>query len=340
MAIFSDNQALRDQWYAAANETELDQGPLARTILTKKIVIYRDTEGQVIAAPDRCPHREAPLSIGSTEKGVLTCAYHGWSFGAGGRCVSIPSSDPDAPIPGNGHLPCVNARVLYGVVWVCLGDNPAELPVISHEQDSAFRRINNPVQTWTTSATRMTDNFLDIAHFPWVHLGTFGSDQRTQVGNINLEMLDDGYYGYQYEVEAENPDAASRVSGQAEDTVSRTMSTGFQLPFTVRSTIKYHTGGQHIILLLTTPIDDLNSYFTFVVWRNDDFSVSAEDIIAFDRMIGAEDKVMLEKVPGVLPLSAKGMANTQADKASSAWRLQLIRMMDTSSDSDAAAASD
>ena len=330
MAIFSDNPTLRDQWYVAANEHELDQGPVGRTILNQKIVIYRDTENQVIAAPDRCPHREAPLSIGSTDKGVLTCAYHGWAFGAGGKCLSIPSADPDFPIPGNGHLPCINVEVLYGLVWVCLGDNPADLPVIKQEEDAAFRRINNPVQTWKASATRMTDNFLDIAHFPWVHSGTFGSNQRTLVGQINLEMLDEGYFGYKYDVEAENPDTASRVSGQAEDTVSRAMSTGFHLPFTVRSTIAYHTGTEHIILLLTTPIDDVNSYFTFVVWRNDDFSVSAEEIIAFDRMIGAEDKVMLESVPGVLPLTPKALASTQADKASTAWRQQFVSMLNTS----------
>lgn len=333
MTIFSDNPALRDQWYVAANEFELDQGPLGRTILNQKIVIYRDTEGQVIAAPDRCPHREAPLSLGTTDKGVLTCIYHGWSFGAGGRCVSIPSADPDFPIPANGHLPCINVRVLYGLVWVCLGDNPADLPVIKQEEDSRCRRINNPVQTWKASATRMTDNFLDVAHFPWVHSGTFGSGQRTLVDQINMEMLDDGYFGYTYDVEAENPDTASRVSGQVEDTVSRAMSTGFYLPFTVRSTIAYHTGVEHIILLLTTPIDDVNSYFTFVVWRNDDFSVSAEEIIAFDRMIGAEDKVMLERVPGVLPLTIRALASTQSDRASSAWRQQFVRMLESGSDS-------
>jgi len=104
---------------------------------------------------------------------------------------------------------------------------------------------------------------------------------------------------------ADNPGSASLISGQQDDTVSRAVPTGFHLPFTVRSTIAYETGLKHIIFLLTTPIDDFNSYFTFVVWRNDDFSKSAEEVIAFDRMIGAEDKVMLEKVSGSLPLTRR-----------------------------------
>ena len=79
------------------------------------------------------------------------------------------------------------------------------------------------------------------------------------------------------------------------------MSSGFNLPFTVRSTVAYETGLEHIIFMLSTPIDDVTSYFTFVIWRNDDFSVSAEEVIQFDRAIGAEDKRMLERIPGVLP---------------------------------------
>ena len=53
-------------------------------------------------------------------------------------------------------------------------------------------------------------------------------------------------------------------------------------------TIAYEDGLEHILLLCSTPVDDETSLFTFVVWRNDDFSVDAEETIAFDRAIGAE----------------------------------------------------
>ncbi len=327
MGIFHDNPALRNFWYAATAETELSLRPIGRTVLGQRIVIYQDSTGKAVAAPDRCPHREAPLSLGSVSDGVLKCAYHGWKFGADGKCVSIPSADPNFPIPRNADLQCIKAVVRYGLVWVCLGDEPAELPRISQESDDAYRRINNPVDVWKVSATRMADNFLDIAHFPWVHSGTFGSRQRTLVDNIELELLDDGYFGYRYAVVAQNPPGARLISGQAEGAVNRKMDTGFHLPFAVRSTILYGNGIRHIILLLTTPIDDVTSYFTFVVWRNDDFSVSAEDVIAFDRMIGAEDKNMLEQIPGVLPLSSQGVVATQSDKASTAWRFQFARLL-------------
>src|SRR4029077_1950578 len=84
----------------------------------------------------------------------------------------------------------------------------------------------------------------------------------------------------------------------------RRMTTGFHLPFSVRSTIHYETGLDHILLLLSTPVDDVTSLFTFVVWRNDDFTVPADEVLRFDKAIGAEDRRMLERVPGVLPLDA------------------------------------
>jgi hypothetical protein len=105
------------------------------------------------------------------------------------------------------------------------------------------------------------------------------------------------------------------------------MTTGFNLPFTVLSTIHYETGLDHLILLCSTPIDDVTSYFTFVIWRNDDFSVSAEEVIAFDRAIGAEDKVMLERVRGVLPLDQTATVSVQSDKPSVEWRRQLATLM-------------
>lgn len=330
MAIFYDNPALRNCWYAVATELEVAVKPVGRTVLGESIVMYRDANGRIVAAADRCPHREAPLSAGTVSAGVLSCCYHGWSFGANGKCVSIPSAAPTFPIPQNAHLSCIKAEARYGLVWVCLGDAPAEMPKISQEENATFRRINNPVEEWNVSATRMTDNFLDIAHFPWVHAGTFGHRQRTQVPELELEMLEDDFYGYQYEITAENPPGAHLISGQASGTVARKMDTGFYLPFAVRSTILYETGTRHVILMLPTPKDDVTSYFSFVVWRNDDFRVSAEDVIAFDRLISAEDKAMLEKIPGVLPFSPFGVANTHSDKASAAWRHQIVRQLGVS----------
>ena len=72
------------------------------------------------------------------------------------------------------------------------------------------------------------------------------------------------------------------------------------------------------------------SHGVFYVANNLHTAVAAErigGITARNRMIGAEDKAMLEKVPGVLPLSPRGVVSTQSDKASSAWRRRFAALL-------------
>ena len=213
------------------------------------------------------------------------------------------------------------------MVWVCPGEPTTAIPVIAQDTDPAFRRINTGVEPWSVSTPRLVDNFMDFSHFPWVHVGTFGGAQDPRVPKLDLEQLDDCFYGYRYEVDASDPDEAVATSGSDEEVVHRHMSTGFALPFIVRSTIRYADGLEHILLLCSTPVDDLHSLFTFVVWRNDDFSTDPEEIIAFDRAIGAEDKAMLEQVPGTMPLGRTDLVSVQSDKPSVEWRRRFAEMI-------------
>jgi phenylpropionate dioxygenase-like ring-hydroxylating dioxygenase large terminal subunit len=325
---FCDNPALKHAWYAVARSPDLARQILAVRLLGRSYVVWRDGTGAVVAAPDRCPHREAPLSLGRLDDGELECAYHGWRFGESGRCVLVPSANEGVPVPPKAHLPTIHAAERYGLVWLCPGEPASGIPEVPYDTDPAYRRLNVDVECWSASATRMTDNFLDITHFPFVHTGTFGRAQDTHVPKIELAALDDGFYGYAYEVAVNNDGLGAVASGLATKVLTRRMTTGFHLPFTVRSTIHYETGLDHILLLLSTPVDDVTSLFTFVVWRNDDFTVPTDEVLRFDKAIGAEDRRMLEQVPGVLPLDATALVSVQADKASVEWRRRVVALLD------------
>ncbi len=325
--LLCDHPALQRHWYAVARSADLAREPVGVTLLGRDYVVWRDGDAGIVAAPDRCPHREAPLSLGRLLDGDLECAYHGWRFGRGGRCVLVPSAADGVPVPPKAHLGIVHAAERYGLVWLCPGEPAAGIPEIGYDADPRYRRLNVDVEGWQASATRMTDNFLDISHFPFVHTGTFGRAQDTHVPRIELGPLDEGYYGYSYEVAVNNDALGATASGLAAKVLTRRMTTGFHLPFAVRSTIHYETGLDHILLLLSTPVDDVTSLFTFVVWRNDDFTVPADEVLRFDKAIGAEDRRMLERVPGVLPLDATALVSVQADKASVEWRRQLVGLL-------------
>lgn len=325
--ILCDNEQLLGYWYPVARSADVIDTPVSVQLLGRKLAVWRGADGAVSALPDRCPHREAKLSGGFLRDGCLVCPYHGWEFDASGRCTRVPSSAEGVPVPPKAHLQACHSQDRYGLVWVCLGEPKAEIPYMKWEDDPRFRRLNTPVDVWKVSATRMVDNFLDITHFPFVHLGSFGRSQDTTVPKVELGALDDHFFGYSYDVTANNSSVGSVASGQASDVVHRRMSSGFNLPFICRSTIEYDTGLSHILLLVSTPIDDVTSYFTFVVWRSDDFSVPSDEVLRFDMLIGSEDKKMLETFDTVLPLDQTSLVSVQADKCSVEWRRQLVQLM-------------
>ncbi len=332
--VFSADPALRDQWYVVALSTDVAAGPMPVELLGDRYVLWRPPGDaasvgtgaapgrSVVAAVDRCPHREAPLSAGRViDGGCLVCPYHGWTFDTTGACVRIPSSSPGLAVTPAARLSIVAVRELYGLVWLSPSDPAGEPPPIAEEADPSFRRINVGLERWSASATRMVDNFCDVAHFPFVHRATLGADVDEVVDRIHVEDLGDGFTGYRYSVDVDNA---------AGERVTQLMTTGFHLPFTVRSTTRISTGpdagSKRVLLLCATPIDDHSSMFTFVVWRNSEVGPTDEEQLAFDRAVGAEDRAMLETIPGSLPLDVSATVNVQSDRLSVEWRRRLAAL--------------
>ncbi len=100
--------ALRRYWYVVAESGDIAEAPRHVRLLGEDVVVWRGPDGKLVAAPDRCPHREAPLSRGRIEGGCLVCCYHGWTFGAEGRCVRVPSALADSPVPPKSHLQTIH----------------------------------------------------------------------------------------------------------------------------------------------------------------------------------------------------------------------------------------
>ena len=77
-------------WYVACLSRQLTKQPLARTMLSHPLVLYRDKSGAPLALLDRCPHRHAPLSEGRVAGGLVQCPYHGWTYNLDGTLRGAP----------------------------------------------------------------------------------------------------------------------------------------------------------------------------------------------------------------------------------------------------------
>ena len=110
---------MRNHWYIVAESAELrSTRPLSRRLSGQGLVLFRSPQGEAVALPDRCPHRNVPLSGGRLRKGCLQCPYHGWEFDASGQCVYIPSLNSDEKIPPGARLEPLPLREQQGYIWV------------------------------------------------------------------------------------------------------------------------------------------------------------------------------------------------------------------------------
>ena len=72
-------------WYVACTPDEIDGRPLGRRICGEAIAFFRGPQDRVAAVEDFCPHRGAPLSLGTVTNGELVCGITAWPWVATAR---------------------------------------------------------------------------------------------------------------------------------------------------------------------------------------------------------------------------------------------------------------
>lgn len=114
-----------NHWYVVARSNEVTTEPLGVTLWQEKIVLYRDTQGQVHALEDRCPHRQVQLSTGKVAGDALECVYHGWQFDSQGRCSHVPYLAENQKLPSC-QIRRYPVQELDGFIWLFPGEKDAQ----------------------------------------------------------------------------------------------------------------------------------------------------------------------------------------------------------------------
>lgn len=162
--------------------------PVGVQLLGQAWVVWRGPAGEPLAAPDRCPHRGARLSLGQVVQGVLACPYHGWRFGPDGRCEAVPAVPAWVPPASHGLCGLRRLHEAHGLLWLRPDGAQARLPRFDAEADTRLRKLNVGPYEVATSAPRIVENFLDLAHFGTVHAGWLGDAQHLEVPAYTVTM--------------------------------------------------------------------------------------------------------------------------------------------------------
>jgi phenylpropionate dioxygenase-like ring-hydroxylating dioxygenase large terminal subunit len=162
----------RNHWYAVLEATEVKTlDVVAARRMGLDLVFWRDDEGTVAAALDRCPHRKVQLSRGRVEGGELVCPFHTFRFTRDGRSIGLPGMEEEAKAL---RLETFPVRDRGGWLWLWWGDPAESLPEVPHFPEIESLPSTWVRQDWLTSWERVVECGLDTLHLPAVHRTTIG----------------------------------------------------------------------------------------------------------------------------------------------------------------------
>ena len=164
-----------DGWYAICLKEQI---PTKGTFCVRRfgidLVVWLTAAGEPVVMQDRCPHRGAKLSLGTTGD-TISCPYHGFEFSPGGKCELVPETGRPSP---NLTVPVYPSRMEHGILWVFSGEsaqsNQFEPPRFDDITDDFS--VSWFKQSWPTHITRCIENQLDYAHLAFVHRTTIGAN--------------------------------------------------------------------------------------------------------------------------------------------------------------------
>ncbi len=226
--------------------------------------------------------------------------------------VVVLADGRDTPLP---------VRDRHDCLWTTLGQPEHEVIAIPETDEPDRRHVVCGSVGVRASGLRIVENFLDMAHFPFVHTDILGAEPHTEVAQYVTEIRRDVDEVWATDCRFFQPQAAaSATEGIMTEYQYRVAS-----PFV---TVLYKTclnaaGRWDVIALFVQPLDPDRCRAHPVMFLIDDVTPLAE-LVRFQQLIFLQDRIILENQrPRLLPLSPRAEIPTRADSSSVAYRRWL-----------------
>ncbi|GJE27854.1 aromatic ring-hydroxylating oxygenase subunit alpha [Methylobacterium organophilum] len=239
----------------------------------------------------------------------------------GSDLVIEAGSEGDPPSVRESGGRALPVRCRYGYLWTSLGDPAREPPAIPETEETDRRHVVCGSVQVRASGLRIIENFLDMAHFPFVHTDILGAEPHTEVLHYTTEIRRDIDEVWATNCQFFQPQAA----------LSATTGIMTQYQYRVATphvTMLYKTcpnaaNRWDVICLFVQPLEPGLCKVHPVMFLIDDVS-RLSDLVGFQQLIFLQDRIILENQrPVLLPLEPKAEIPTRADSSSVAYRRWL-----------------
>ncbi|MFT3852883.1 MAG: aromatic ring-hydroxylating dioxygenase subunit alpha [Ilumatobacteraceae bacterium] len=314
-------QVLARTWHAVARAADVAADPVRVDLLGTQLVLAR-LDGEVAAFDDVCAHRGAALSLGRVEGSCLACPYHGWEYAATGECTRIPALPEGRHVPGAARLTPRRCAERGGLVWVCLGEPLAAVPAFP-EPGPGWRVIVGEPYEWCCDPTRRLENFLDFAHFAFVHDGVLGHRDDPFVPRHDVVV--DGQEMFVHQ-ERREPTSAVKPGGDAPDAFTTIVDYVVHLPLAAVLDQRLPGGQRFVLGIASTPVGDGRSRTFWVLARDYDLAGDDAPYIAFQKGVNEQDRPVIESLrPEFVPLDVTAELHVRdVDQVAIAYRRALL----------------
>ncbi len=306
---------LINDWHAVmpVSQVEAENGVAGARIMGEDIVIWKAGD-QILAWKDLCVHRGTRLSLGEVRDGdTLMCPYHGWTYDADGQCIKIPAHPEQKP-PTKAKTITYHAKVAYEIVWVCLGEPANDIPVFEEWGDESYRKVLCGAYKFNAAGPRMVENFLDVAHFPFVHENILGTQERTEIPDYDVVTDENGVTASDIRVFQPNPDGTG---------VAKWVTYTYKVHRPLVAYFRKEAEQKFAILLMVTPIEEVESLmWMWMVMTHGEGT--DETLRAFQDEIAMQDlPIVQSQRPELLPLDLQDELHLRSDKTAIAYRKWL-----------------
>jgi phenylpropionate dioxygenase-like ring-hydroxylating dioxygenase large terminal subunit len=217
--------------------------------------------------------------------------------------------------------PALPVRARFGCLWTTLGTPARDLFDIAESKMPDHRLVICGWFRMRTSGPRLVENFLDMAHFPFVHTGILGTEPHTDVPQYRCEIRRDSDEVWATDCRFFQPRiAATEAKGDFAQLTYRVPS-----PFSVMlyRVCPSEPDKLDAIALFIQPIEQDLCRALPVMYLVDRVSPFSE-LLKFEQVIFLQDRIIVENQrPLLLPLQPDAEIPTRADAASVAYRRWL-----------------